>query len=1218
MKNFYTIIFILSAIVANAQISKKDISIKHSEDLNYYENKITAGVNTAIVNNYNSHKQYFDNAYVLYPQVPRGILEAVSFTMTRFYHVDSTGEESCIGLPRVYGVMGLTLNGKNYFRNNLITVSEKSGISINEIINNPEKNIKAYAAAYVAIKNQLEITSMKIEDQVPVLIELSELPLTNDIQNNFALNSHLYSVMTFLSNKYYSNLCGFPEYSIDMKNIFGEDNFRILNSGHVIIRDTTITNSSGQKFINNHMHSSLSPNSTDYGPALWNAAATCNYTPGRGGTAVSAVVVHDVEGTYAGCISWFQNCSAVVSAHYVLRSSDGQITQMVSEADKAWHVGSENPYTIGMEHEGYVAQTGWYTTAMYGTSADLVRDICNSGYGISPLRTGFWPWMGTTYYNVSSIPGSCTKIKGHQHYPNQTHNDPGPNWDWDYYYKLINNNPAITTLTTTTGNLYDTGGLSGNYSNDERDVWVISPTGASTVTLNFASFSTEDTWDYMYIYDGNSVWSPLIGYYTGTTSPGTITSTGGSLTVEFRSDCATAAAGWDASWTSTVADNVPPTTSIASVGTWKTHDFTATFTDADNVGGSGLEKSFYQVLEYNNGLWGANASQGFFADNFDTLQTSIWTVPPASGTWSVNGGLLVQSDTAVGNSNIYASLNQELSNRYLYQFSAKVGTGTYSGNQRRFGFHFFCDTANTLNRNNSYFIFFRVETSQLEFYKVVNDVFTQEKIVTGVTTNANQLYDYKVFYDRITGLIAVYRDNIFLGSWTDPAPYSTGGNYVSFRTGNSHLWVDELKVFRSRLSSVNITVGAAATNYIRSQNPNPSTYGAKIKSICNDVAGNISTIAYHDLNVDYTPPSTIAIVNDGTGTDVDTISSITDLSANWTSSTDPNSDISLYKYAIGTTPGDSNFIPWTANALSTSINLTGLSMTPGATYYVSVRAVNGAGLVSLTSTSDGQFVAPAPNASFTASNTIICPGDTVNYSSTSTNANSYQWQFTGGTPAVSTLQNPAVVYDSSGTYDVSLTVSGIGGSDTLIQNGYILVHPNAVAGFNALDTLIELTMGYAYFTNNSTDATTYFWNFDDGTTSTDANPWHQYTAIGYYTVTLIAYSSYCGSDTIVLTNYIHVVNTIGINEISDNFHLTISPNPFNNQSVISYILNEDQNIRISLTDILGKQIVLKDEKQSAGSHQIKIDANKQNLSNGLYLLELRGLNAKTTIKLIIY
>jgi hypothetical protein len=104
----------------------------------------------------------------------------------------------------------------------------------------------------------------------------------------------------------------------------------------------------------------------------------------------------------------------------------------------------------------------------------------------------------------------------------------------------------------------------------------------------------------------------------------------------------------------------------------------------------------------------------------------------------------------------------------------------------------------------------------------------------------------------------------------------------------------------------------------------------------------------------------------------------------------------------------------------------------------------------------------------------------------------------------------------------------------------------------------------------------------------------------------------------VLTNYIHVVNTVGINEVSDHFHLTVTPNPFSNQSFISYILNEDQHISISLTDILGKQIILKDEKQSAGSHQMKMDADKQRLSKGLYLLELRGLNAKTTIKLIIY
>src|SRR5690348_13346624 len=70
-----------------------------------------------------------------------------------------------------------------------------------------------------------------------------------------------------------------------------------------------------------------------------NPAASCNYTTGRT-QSITAIAIHDTEGSYAGTISWFQNCSAQVSAHYVLRSSDGQITQMVADANKAWHIGS--------------------------------------------------------------------------------------------------------------------------------------------------------------------------------------------------------------------------------------------------------------------------------------------------------------------------------------------------------------------------------------------------------------------------------------------------------------------------------------------------------------------------------------------------------------------------------------------------------------------------------------------------------------------------------------------------------------------------------------------------------------------------------------------------------------------------------------------------------------------------------------------------------------
>ncbi|GIV28253.1 MAG: hypothetical protein KatS3mg027_2067 [Bacteroidia bacterium] len=58
--------------------------------------------------------------------------------------------------------------------------------------------------------------------------------------------------------------------------------------------------------------------SADYPPAIWDPAASCNYSS-RNGTQISAVTIHVVQGSYAGCISWFKNCAAGVSAHYVFK-----------------------------------------------------------------------------------------------------------------------------------------------------------------------------------------------------------------------------------------------------------------------------------------------------------------------------------------------------------------------------------------------------------------------------------------------------------------------------------------------------------------------------------------------------------------------------------------------------------------------------------------------------------------------------------------------------------------------------------------------------------------------------------------------------------------------------------------------------------------------------------------------------------------------------------
>ena len=115
----------------------------------------------------NEYSKSFEKAYFIHPEIPRGMLEAVAFCNTRFSHITHATSEpgSCTGIPNAYGVMGLTLEGKNYFFNNLQLVSDLSMVSVNDIISDPEKNILAYADAYAKVKKLLALKSNKVEDQ---------------------------------------------------------------------------------------------------------------------------------------------------------------------------------------------------------------------------------------------------------------------------------------------------------------------------------------------------------------------------------------------------------------------------------------------------------------------------------------------------------------------------------------------------------------------------------------------------------------------------------------------------------------------------------------------------------------------------------------------------------------------------------------------------------------------------------------------------------------------------------------------------------------------------------------------------------------------------------------------------------------------------------------------------------------------------------------------
>ncbi|MDI6689748.1 MAG: S-layer homology domain-containing protein [Actinomycetota bacterium] len=146
---------------------------------------------------------------------------------------------------------------------------------------------------------------------------------------------------------------------------------------------------------------------------------------------------------------------------------------------------------------------------------------------------------------------------------------------------------------------------------------------------------------------------------------------------------------------------------------------------------------------------------------------------------------------------------------------------------------------------------------------------------------------------------------------------------------------------------------------------NSSTVRVKIK--VTDADGDSwSDTSDANFTIDSTPPSTPVVTGDG-----DYTSSADRLHASWASS-DPQSGVVEYQYAIGTSPGVTDVVPWTSVGSSTSVTRTGLNLERGKTYYFVVKAKNGVGLWSAPGVSDGiMIIFPDVPPGFWAFNEIM-------------------------------------------------------------------------------------------------------------------------------------------------------------------------------------------------------------------------------------------------------
>ena len=171
---------------------------------------------------------------------------------------------------------------------------------------------------------------------------------------------------------------------------------------------------------------------SDYPASVWRPSGNYNYRPSGSAGAESMVVMHTCEGSYSGCWGWLRNPAAQASAHYVVSNGGGEITQLVREYRRAWHVAatyscsrnggvdcwrngqSVNNFSIGIELAGYASQSSFPSGQIEATA----KLVCNMSkdHGIKRDRN---------------------HIVAHGRLQPWNRTDPGPNFPWTHFMNRV-------------------------------------------------------------------------------------------------------------------------------------------------------------------------------------------------------------------------------------------------------------------------------------------------------------------------------------------------------------------------------------------------------------------------------------------------------------------------------------------------------------------------------------------------------------------------------------------------------------------------------------------------------------------------------------------------------------------------------------------------------------------------------------------------------------
>jgi N-acetyl-anhydromuramyl-L-alanine amidase AmpD len=309
--------------------------------------------------------------------VPVALLKAIGWVETRWQMVE--GQEEFPGRPAAFGVMAL--RGAALERGAAL-----AGVTVNAARHDPLANIRAAAALLDAYAAEAGLDRSGASAWTPVAIRFSGIEIP---EGRAAYTRALDQVLS-------------PQQRL---------------AGPAVAADTAPC---------------PPPAATDYANAVWRSSPNFNDRPADSTGQVHLVIIHTCESGYTSCWSWLVNPASQVSAHYVVDEDGTEVTQLVRERNRAWHIAAvydctlnhdhdcwldgvqSNHFTVGVEHAGFASQDS-FPSVQVDASAALVCDLTRR----------------------LDVPRDWQHIVGHGQLQPANRVDPGPRWPWIPYLHRV-------------------------------------------------------------------------------------------------------------------------------------------------------------------------------------------------------------------------------------------------------------------------------------------------------------------------------------------------------------------------------------------------------------------------------------------------------------------------------------------------------------------------------------------------------------------------------------------------------------------------------------------------------------------------------------------------------------------------------------------------------------------------------------------------------------